>query len=290
MNSMTGFGKCEVSSGTRKVRVEVKTVNHRYLDINIRMPLFLGELEAEIRSAIKTHLSRGRVEIAVQYASQGEESGTMVNYSIISGYLAAVEEIASRFAIPNDTSVSQLMLLPDVISTQPGDKDLEIIRGLLKEAAEGALDELVAARKREGEQLKKDMTARLAILEEAADRIEEREPLVVDGYRTRLRARIAELQPTLPLHEERLEQEVAVFADRCNVTEEVVRIRSHIGQFRSLSKKEGPVGKNLDFILQELNREFNTVGSKAQDTEVTNAVIAAKAEIEKIREQVQNIE
>lgn len=290
MNSMTGFGKCEVSAENRKIRMDIKTVNHRFLDISIRAPYFLGEFEADIRQCVKDRLGRGRVEITVQYASHAQEGGTLVNFSLVSSYLTAVKQICEVFPVHNDIGVSQLMALPDVVAMQPGEDDAAVIRGLIIEAARGALDELQTARAAEGEGLARDMLARLDLLSEAAALIDAREEAVVENYRARLHARIAELTGSLPVNTERLEQEVAVFADRCNVTEEVVRIKSHIGQFRSVATEDGPVGKKLDFICQELNREFNTIGSKAQDADITSQVIAAKAEVEKIREQVQNIE
>lgn len=290
MNSMTGFGKAEAADSDRKICIEMKSVNHRYLDISIRAPHFLGQFEAEIRRAVKEHISRGRVEITVLYASRAPETGTLVNLSLVGGYLEAVSQICSAYGVPNDITVSQLVSLPDVVTAQPAEADAEMIRALISAAAHGALRELMQARAAEGAELAADMLPRLALLRCAADEIAAREEDVVCAYRSRLTQRIADLTADLSVEPQRIEQEVALFADRCNVTEEVVRVRSHIEQFAQMAAAEGPVGKNLDFLLQELNREFNTIGSKAQDAQVTDRVIAAKAELEKIREQIQNIE
>lgn len=291
LRSMTGFGKYELTQDGRKVLVEIKTVNHRFLDISIRTPRSMMELEEGIRREIKKHLARGRVEIFVSYASDvpGAQEA-LVNMSLAGAYAKAAREVSETLGINNDVCVSHILELPDVVTYADSEEETELLAGLLEQAVRGACLELIKSRSREGSELEKDITARLAILEDLAATVASREDVVVEEYRDRLRERVSSLTQNMELDEMRMAQEVAIFADRCDVTEEVIRVRSHIEQFRKLMAQEGAQGRNLDFVLQELNREFNTIGSKSQDRTLANSVIDAKGQIEKIKEQIQNIE
>lgn len=291
MNSMTGFGKSEIAVDGRKLRIEIKTVNHRFLDINIRSPRFLSFLEDEVRKAVKARLARGRVELFVGYSSEREDAKkVVVDMPLILAYIEAANEITSTTGMENDVTASLVMRLPDAVSYEEAANDEDALRSLMQQTLSAALDELQAARAREGAELQKDIEKRLALLEGYAAGIKERAGTVVQEYKQKLEDRLAELLSGsgAQIDPQRLAQEVALYADRCNITEELVRIRSHLSHFLDSS---GPAqGRNMDFIVQELNREFNTIGSKAQNTDILNNVIAAKGEIEKIREQIQNIE
>lgn len=291
MYSMTGFGKTELTIDGRRMRVEIKSVNHRFLDINIRMPRFLLYLEDEARKIISSRLARGRVDVFINYSSERDDAKKVVlNKGIISAYWEASKEIKAEFGLADDIATIDLMRLPDAVAFEDNDNDEEAFRNLLEQTMNGALDELVAARKSEGEKLMADINSRLDVLLDAAKSISALEDVVVSDYKTKLTERLNALLDGASVDESRLAQEVAIFADKCNITEELVRISSHIERFKNADKQEGPQGRNLDFIVQELNREFNTIGSKANFVEITNSVITAKGEIEKIREQIQNIE
>ncbi len=290
MNSMTGFGKSEQTKDGHKLRIEVKSVNHRFLDISIRSPRFMMYLEENIRSLIKKKLNRGRVDVFVTYSAEASVTKTMkVDFSLMDSYVRASNEIAEKFDMKNDVTVSQLMRLPDAITFEDNEEDT-VIKELLATNLEAALDELIMARANEGENLAQDIIKRLNTIQEKALEIKARGYVVLDEYRLKLQDRISELLSGTPIDEQRLAQEIAYMADRCNVTEELVRIKSHVGQFIESTKNKGALGRNMDFIVQELNREFNTIGSKSQDSAILQTVITCKGEVEKIREQIQNIE
>ncbi len=291
MKSMTGFGKSEIAEDGRKIRVEVKSVNHRFLDINIRMPRFLLFLEDEIRKYLKTVLSRGRVDVFINYTSEREDAKKiLVDMPIICGYFNAAQQIEKTLGIANTVQTADLLRLPDAVTFEENDADQEAIRALLLKTVEAAAKELIAAREAEGQELIADIEGRLGLILKSAGEIEGREDFVLADYRQKLTDRIAELLGNVPVDETRIAQEVALYADKCNITEEVVRIRSHVEQFMQAVATGLPQGRNLDFIVQELNREFNTIGSKSSDAAITKLVIAGKVEIEKIREQIQNLE
>jgi uncharacterized protein (TIGR00255 family) len=288
---MTGFGKSELMHDGRKISVEVKSVNNRFLDINIRQPRFMLSYEEAVRKFIKQRLARGRVDVFINYSSEREDSKEVnVDMALVSAYLKAGRKIAAATGIEDDLTVSQMVRLPDVISYEEKEDDSRAIEELLLDTIGKALDELKAARNREGELLKKDISKRLDMLFGFADQINAKEKVVVEEYRQKLRERLNELLQNVAPDDQRIAQEVAIYADKANITEEVVRIKSHIKQFLRLADETTAQGRNMDFIVQELNREFNTIGSKSQDTGIINAVLAAKGEVEKIREQIQNIE
>ena len=291
MKSMTGFGKSEIAEGGRKLRVEIKTVNHRFLDISIREPRFMVFLEDEVRKYIKKNVSRGRVDVFIYYSSEREDAKTViVDMPLVSAYMKAAEGISRECGIENDLTVTSLMRLPDAVTYEDENSDEEALRKLLFKNLDGALLELKRAREKEGEQLKKDIMQRLDTILVYVNNIASKEDIVVYEYKMKLKERLQELLDGADVDEQRLAQEVAFYADRCNITEELVRLKSHIKQFKAAAEEKTPQGRNMDFIVQELNREFNTIGSKTQDGDILKQVIAGKGKVEKIREQIQNIE
>lgn len=291
MKSMTGFGKSELTAEGRKIRVEIKSVNHRYLDINIRMPRFLLFLEDDVRKFLKNVLSRGRVDVFVNYSSEREDAKSVsVDMSVLHGYLSAAERVEKELGVVNDLTAADLLRLPDAVSFEENETDEDTLRSLLLQTVQNAAKELLAAREAEGAQLLLDVNERLDTILGLSEEIAKKEDGVLEEYRVKLKQRIESLLESVPLDETRLAQEIAIYADKCNVTEEVVRVKSHVEQFLSAATSGLPQGRNLDFIVQELNREFNTIGSKSGDAGITKMVIAGKVEIEKIREQIQNLE
>ncbi len=291
MKSMTGFGKSEQTAEGRKIRVEIKSVNHRFLDINVRMPRFLLFLEEDVRRYLKTILSRGRVDVFVNYSSEREDAKSVsMDMSVVRGYLSAAARIEKEMGIAGDLHVSDLIKMPDAVTFEENETDEQAVRSLLMDALKKAAAELVSAREAEGAELIADVKNRLSDIFSLSEDIAKKEDVVLEEYRLKLKERIDALLESVPLDDTRLAQEVAIYADRCNVTEEVVRVKSHVDQFREALKSGQPQGRNLDFIVQELNREFNTIGSKSSNADITKMVIAGKVEIEKIREQIQNLE
>lgn len=291
MKSMTGFGKSEIAIDGRKLRVEIKTVNHRFLDISIREPRFLMFLEDDVRKYIKKHLSRGRVDVFIYYSSErADAKKVIVDMPLVNAYIKAAKDIGNQAGIENDLTVKSLMRLPDAVNYEDENADEEALRKLLYTNLDAALEELKKAREKEGAELKDDIMQRLDKILVYVNNIASKEDIVVYEYKTKLKERIGELLDGTEVDEQRLAQEVAFYADRCNITEELVRLKSHVTQFKAATIEDAPQGRNMDFIVQEMNREFNTIGSKTQDNGILKQVIAGKGEVEKIREQIQNIE
>lgn len=291
MNSMTGFGRGEAESDGHCFTVELKSVNHRYLDLNIRTPRFLMFLEDFIRSEVKRRLNRGRVDIFVNYKDTSGSLGKMqVNLEAARQYAEAASAILSDVRVVDDLSVSTLMRMEGVISVEEVQKDEDMLKKVLFEALDEALNTLVAARRQEGRHMAEDLLGRKKTLEVLLETIERREPMVVQEYREKLRAKVEEYLSGSGIDENRFNAEILYFADRASITEEIVRIKSHLKELEQLLCADQATGRNMDFLIQELNREFNTIGSKASDIEITKQVLAAKGEIERIREQIQNME
>lgn len=290
MHSMTGYGRCRVEADGREMTVELKTVNHRFLDINLRLPRGLLFLEDPIRKQLSARLARGHADVFVTYRNGREDARAVaVNLPLLDAYLAAYDEIAGGTGLADDRSLTKLAQLPDVLTLSEAEEDQAAVLALCERALSGALDALLLMRAQEGDSLKADLSARLAHLEALSSQIQSRAPSVVADYRARLGARIEELLGAPP-DPQRIAQEVALMADRAAIDEELVRLCSHIEQLRQTMEGEGAIGRKLDFLVQELNREVNTIGSKASDLEIGRLTLDAKAEIEKIREQVQNVE
>ncbi len=291
IKSMTGFGRCEIQKESRKFTVELKSVNHRYLDVNIRMPKKLNFFETSIRTLLKSYANRGKVDIFIVYEDLSQtKAAVKYNSAIAAEYLKYLKQMEEEFGLENDIRISTLSRYPEVFTMEEQGEDEEELWNGLKETLEGAFTQFVETRKTEGENLKKDILAKLNVLEEQISFIEERSPQIAAEYRAKLEDKMKELLADTKIEESRIAAEVILFADKICTDEEVVRLKSHIRHMRStLEEKEG-VGRKLDFIAQEMNREANTILSKANDIEISDRAIGLKTEIEKIREQIQNIE
>jgi uncharacterized protein (TIGR00255 family) len=291
IKSMTGFGRCEVTEGERKITVEMKSVNHRYLDVNIKMPKKLNFFEASIRNELKNYIQRGKVDIFITYEDR-TESNVCVKYNreLAAEYMKYLTQIAEDFSLDNDIRVSTLSRYPEVFSMEEQTVDEEELWQLLGKAVRGAAEQFVDARIKEGENLKNDLIVKLDGMLEHVDFITERSPQIIAEYRQKLEDKVKELLEDTQVDESRLLTEVTIFADRVCVDEELVRLRSHIETTREELVKGGSIGRKLDFIAQEMNREANTILSKANDLAISNRAIELKTEIEKVREQIQNIE
>ena len=293
VKSMTGFGRSEYADEKRSVTVEIRSVNHRYSDITVRMPRRYSFAEDRIKSAVKSSAHRGKIEVSIQIENKGDEDVNItLNEAVARQYLENLGRLKQTFGIEGDVTLEYVASLPDVMKSVPDVENEEEITAALVKAVGKAAERHAQMRSVEGQKLAEDILKRADLIEGFVERIAERSPDVVKSYAENLRSRIAELtEGALEGAEERILLEAAVFADKINVTEEIVRLRSHVGQLRRIISEDGqPQGKKLDFLVQEMNREANTIGSKANDLEITSGVLEIKSEIEKIREQVQNIE
>lgn len=291
IKSMTGFGRSEIVEGDRKITVEMKSVNHRYLDVNIKMPKKLNFFEAAIRSELKNYIQRGKVDIFISYEDY-TESNICVKYNkeLAAEYMKYLTQMAQDFSLDNDVRVSALSRYPEVLSMEEQTVDEEELWQLLCKALGQAAEGFVETRVREGENLKNDLVAKLDGMLEHVDFITERSPQIIGEYRQKLEDKVRELLEDAQIDESRLMTEVTIFADKVCVDEELVRLRSHIETMKDNLIQGGSIGRKLDFIAQEMNREANTILSKANDLETSNRAIELKTEIEKVREQIQNIE
>ncbi len=293
MRSMTGFGRGEKAASAYKITVEIKTVNHRYLDLNIRLPQALSALEDKIRRFIAGRLLRGRTEISV-FFTETEQAERQINIdkNMAMAYYRTLRDLSDFLALPPPSDVYPIAAQPGVISVEHAAYNLDVVWADMEAALQEAVEELIAMRSEEGKNIASDLARRVEALRALIEQAESRAPFVVTEYQRRFRERIqALLAGSAELDEARLVQETAIFADKTNFTEETVRLRSHLNQFQqAMTIKDGAVGRKLDFIVQEMNRETNTIASKANDFTVTNLTVEAKSEIEKIREQIQNIE
>ena len=291
IKSMTGFGRCEIQKGSRKFTVELKSVNHRYLDVNIRMPKKLNFFETAIRTLLKSYVNRGKVDIFITYEDLSQSQVSVkYNAALAAEYLKYLRQMEEELGLENDVRVSALSRYPEVFTMEEQSENEEELWNGLKEALEGAFGQFVETRKAEGENLKKDILSKLDFLEAEIGFVEERSPQIVAEYRAKLEEKMKELLADTQIEDSRIAAEVILFADKICTDEEVVRLKSHIRHMRAtLEEKEG-IGRKLDFIAQEMNREANTILSKANDLEVSDHAITLKTEIEKIREQIQNIE
>ena len=291
IKSMTGFGRCEVQKDSRKFTVELKSVNHRYLDVNIRMPKKLNFFETAIRTLLKSYANRGKVDIFITYEDLSQtQVSVKYNAALAAEYMKYLKQMEEEFGLENDVRVSTLSRYPEVFTMEEQSEDEEELWNGLKEALEGAFTQFVETRKTEGENLKKDITSKLDFLSEQIGFIEERSPQIVAEYRAKLEDKMKELLADTQIEESRIASEVILFADKICTDEEVVRLKSHISHMRNTLEEKDEIGRKLDFIAQEMNREANTILSKANDIEVSDCAISLKTEIEKIREQIQNIE
>ncbi|MCI5868560.1 MAG: YicC family protein [Dorea sp.] len=292
IKSMTGFGRCEIVDGDRKFTVEMKGVNHRYLDANIRMPKKLNFFESAIRNLLKQSVHRGKVDIFITYEDMSESQVSLKYNEVLAGeYLSYLKKIEEKFSLENDIRVSTLSRYPEVLTMEEQPIDEEELWNGLKKALDGAIRQFVETRTIEGENLKNDLVSKLDGMLKLVEFIEERSPQIVAEYRAKLEDKVKELLEDTQIDENRIAAEVVIFADKICTDEEVVRLKSHIVHMKeTLLSDESGIGRKLDFIAQEMNREANTILSKANDLEVSNNGIELKTEIEKVREQIQNIE
>lgn len=291
IRSMTGFGRFEAVTPEHKITAEMKAVNHRYLDLSIKMPKKFNYFEAGIRSLLKNYVQRGKVDIFISYEDYTEEKLCLkYNGTLASEYMDYFVKMQRQFGIDNDVKVSMLAQMPEVLSMEQVPEDEEQIWQLLAKAVEEAARKFVDSRIQEGEQLKADLLGKLDYMESLVEFIEGRFPLVLAEYRSRLEDKVKELLENSLIDENRIVAEVTLYADKICVDEELVRLRSHMEATRKELNAGGSVGRKLDFIAQEMNREANTILSKSGDLEITDKAIALKTEIEKVREQIQNIE
>ena len=291
ISSMTGFGRATVASDGREITIELKSVNHRYLDLAFRMPRHIGFIEDVLRQLLSEQLSRGHVDIYVNYRNTRMDARTVViDEALMGAYLTAARKAAAQYELKDDISLSTAMRFPDVTDVIEAEEDRDAVAALAREAALRAVTALKRMRAGEGERLCNDLLNRVTTVESIAAKIDTRAPLVVEEYRTKLSERIESMLGGVEVDRTRLATEVALFADKASINEELVRLASHVTEMRKVLGSDEAAGRRLDFVVQEMNREFNTIGSKANDGNIVNLVIAGKGEVEKIREQVQNIE
>ena len=291
VKSMTGYGRAEETFNGCTITVELRSVNNRYLDCNVRIPRLYLFAEDAIKTRVQNTISRGKVDVFVTLDNAGAERvNVSVNKAVADGYYAALTELAREYGLSNDISVSLLSRFPDVLLAEKAEDDVEQMAKDICSVLDRALADFDQMRTREGERLQNDILSRAALIEDKVSLVEERSPQTVSEYRTRLENRMNEVLSNTQIDPARILTEAAIFADKVAVDEETVRLRSHIGQLREMLAKGGATGRKLDFLIQEFNREANTIGSKCSDITIARHVVDVKAEIEKIREQVQNIE
>lgn len=291
IKSMTGYGRSQQLADGMNITVEIKSVNHRYFEFSSKLPRSYGFLDEKLKSFFGGKLTRGKMECYVQIEAV-EEPDTVIslNHSLVKGYLDAYKELAETYGLENNIKVSDISRVSDIFTVRKQAADEDRIWAAVHTVAQSALEGFIAMREREGARLKADVLSRLDEIISNVEFIEERSPQTVAEYNEKLLGRLKELLGDTHIDEQRILTEAAIFADKIAVAEETVRLRSHISQLRSFLEQSDAVGKKMDFLVQELNREANTIGSKAQDVEIARRVVAIKAEIEKIREQIQNIE
>ena len=291
LKSMTGFGRAVEEIDGYVITVEIKSVNHRYFDFSSRIPRQYGFLDDKLKSYINSKVSRGKVECYVSVeALDTEDAAVVINKTLASAYVKALKELAEEYSLKEDFGTAFVSRLPDVFVLKKADEDEEKIWQLVKSVTDEAIEKFIQMRAVEGAKMKEDVASRAEYILDCVSFIEERSPQTVKDYNDKLVERVHEIIGDVSLDEQRIIQEVAVYADKVAVAEETVRLRSHIAQLKTFLESEEPIGRKMDFLVQEINRETNTIGSKANDVEIARKVVDIKAEVEKIREQIQNIE
>lgn len=291
MHSMTGYGKGVSKRDGKTITIEIKTVNHRFLDCNIKLPRNFLFVEDRVKKAVSSAISRGHVDLYLTYEQSSTDEGAYtVDMELAKNYLTAVRQLENGTGLANDVTLSTLLRVGDIVTRQQSVEDEDLLTEMTLEAASEALVNLKVMREKEGQSQKADIASKLDTIEACLDRIKEFAPKVVEDYRELLNARIAEVVEPSLVDKQRLATEVALYADHCAIDEEITRLSTHISNMRSLLEATEPVGRKMDFLVQEFNRETNTIGSKANDMRITKEVLAIKNEIEKMREQAANIE
>ena len=288
---MTGFGRAEKVIDGRSITVEIKSVNHRFFDFSSRIPHEYDFLEKKLRPFLQERIARGKVEVSIELETpDNADVNVCVNHSLAAGYLAAFREIQQQYGLKDDITVSSLIHCPDIFTVRRAQEDEEKVWEAIRQVLEEALVPFFTMRRTEGRNMEKDVLARASAVLELVGKIEERSPKTVEEYRVKLKERISDMLGGADVDEQRILTEAALYADKVSVAEETVRLRSHLDQLSSMLEANEPVGRRLDFLVQEMNREANTIGSKCVDAQISHWVVDMKAEIEKIREQIQNIE
>ena len=291
IKSMTGYGSAKGTAAGLRLSVELKSVNNRYLDVSVKLPRTLLFAEEPIRSAVAKHITRGKVDVFVTAdTSEADCTEVRVNEPLLRGYIAALSDVRSKYNLTDDMTLMNLCRLPDVLSMERRELDTDELTSGLLAILEEALNGYDAMRRTEGLKLRDDVLARIEEIGRLTGIVEERAPQTVAEYRARLEQKLRETLDGLPIDDARVLTECAIFADRIAVDEETVRLRSHLSQLKGMAEGESPIGRKMDFLIQELNRESNTIGSKCQSADIARVVVDLKAEIEKIREQIQNVE
>ncbi len=291
IRSMTGYGRGQQTLGGMDITVEIRSVNHRYYEYSSRLPRVYGFLDERLKGYLQKAVSRGKVDVGVWIDTvDAPGSEVVVNHALAEGYLKALHELAQTYGLRDDVSVNTLSRFPDILTVRKAAEDEDAIWEAVRQVADEALAGFVAMREREGARLREDVLARRQTILRAVEQVEARSPEIVREHMAKVEARMKELLSTATVDEQRLLTEAALFADKTATAEETVRLRSHLDQLETLVNASEPVGRKLDFLVQEINRETNTIGSKVQDVELARVVVDVKAEIEKIREQIQNIE
>lgn len=291
LKSMTGYGRQETVTEGKKILVEIKSVNHRFSDYNIKVPRHLGFLEDKVRQYASERVTRGKIDIYVSVENyDSADCDIMLNEELAKNYIEVLQELRDKFGLRDDISVSSVARYSDIFKTERREDDQEELWRLVKSVMSDAADAFVAMREREGARIEKDLRERIAYMSSLAAKVDERSPQTVAEYRDKLYAKIKELLEDREIDEARILTEVAIFADKVAVNEETVRLSSHFEEFYQILDSGEPAGRKLDFLIQEINREVNTIGSKANDIEIAKIVVTLKGEIEKLREQIQNIE
>lgn len=291
MKSMTGFGRAKLEKNDRIYNIEIKSVNHKYNDITIKLPRTLSYLEDKIKKTISNNISRGKVDVFItfeNYSNEGKD--IIVNKELVKNYMDKFIELANENSLSINIPVTEITKLPDVLTLKDSNDDEDIIENELLECLNEAINNFVNMREAEGNKIKEDLERRISQIEPQIEKISEYSTGLIEEYVVKLNERIKEILKTDIVDETRLAQEVVIYADKSSVEEEITRLRSHIEQFRKMLKEEKPIGKKMDFLIQEMNREINTTGSKSGSLDITNLVIEIKTELEDIREQIQNIE
>ena len=291
LKSMTGYGRVKEENDLREITVELRSVNHRYLDLNIKVPRIYGYLEDVVSKRAQAAIARGKVDIFVAVrAKEGADIKVTPNMVVIQGYVDAIKKVSETYGVSDEVSALSLLRLPDAMEQNKEEADADQLKAEVSAVLDRALEEYNAMREKEGARLVEDVIYRAGLISKAVDFVEQRSPDCVEEYRTRIAARMTEILDGSELAQQRILQEAALYADKVNVTEEIVRLRSHLSQLDTMLKSPTAIGRKLDFLVQEMNRETNTIGSKANDFQIAKTVVDMKAEIEKIREQIQNLE
>ena len=291
MKSMTGFGRAKLEKNNRIYNVEIKSVNHKYSDISIKMPRSFSYLEEKLKKEITANISRGKIDVYISFENYSDEGKEIIiNNELVKKYMDEFTKLANENNLRMDIPVTEITKLPDVLTLKQLDDDEDVIESELLECLKEAINNFVAMREQEGNKIKQDLITRINEIAEIVENISKESTGLIEEYVVKLEERIKELLKTDVIDKSRLAQEVVIYADKCSVEEELTRLKSHIHQFLNIIEEEKPIGKKLDFLIQEMNREINTTGSKSASLNITNMVIEAKTKVEDIREQIQNIE